>query len=78
MYISAEQAQQYSGAAGQQAFVELGFDSLCYIKMLRDEATGQTAAVLYSGLGIPISGDASRDVMEGLALQHGLELLSLH
>lgn len=78
MYISAEQAKQYTGTVGEQAFIELGFDSLCYVKMLTDQSTGQTAAVIYSGLGIPISGAATHDAAVGLAMQSGWEILSLH
>lgn len=78
MYISAEEAKQYTGTVGQQAFIELGFDSLCYVKMIKDANTGQTAAVLYSGLGIPVTAAATRDAAEGVAIQNGMEMLSLH
>ena len=78
MYISAEQAKLYTGPVGRQAFTELGFDSLCYIKMIKDQFTGQDAAVLYSGIGIVITAVANADTAEGLALQHGMEVMNLH
>lgn len=78
MYIGAEQAKLYSGTVGQQAFAELGFDSLGYIKVLRDEITGQTAAALYSGVGILVTVTPTADAAEGLALQHNIEVLSVH
>lgn len=78
MYIGAEQAKLYSGTVGQQAFAELGFDSLGYIKMIKDELTGQTAAALYSGIGILVTVAANADTVEGLAMQHNIELLSVH
>lgn len=78
MYISAEQAKLYTGTIGQQAFSEFGFDSICYIKMIKDHTTGQTAAVLYSGLGIPVTAATTSEAAEGVALQHGMELFSLH
>jgi len=78
MYIGSEQAKLYSGDVGQQAFAELGFDSLGYIKMLKDDATGQTAAALYSGIGILVTVTQTADMAEGLALQHDIEVLSIH
>lgn len=78
MYIGAEQAKLYSGDVGQQAFAELGFDSLGYIKVIKDDATGQTAAALYSGIGILVTVAANADTVEGLAMQHNIELLSVH
>lgn len=78
MYISAEQAKHYSGEAGQQAFIELGYDSLCYVKMIADHQTGQTAAMLYSGLGVPITGAPTADAVLGMAMQHGMEVMSVH
>lgn len=78
MYISTENAQQYTGTVGEKAFIELGFDSLCYIKPLVDHTTGQTAAALYSGMGLMVTAVATQEMAEGMAIQHGMELLSLH
>ena len=78
MIISAEQAQVYTGTEGQQAFIELGFDSMGYIRTITDQATGSTAVVLYSGLGLPVSYFATADEANAWAMQSGIEILSLH
>jgi hypothetical protein len=78
MYINTEQAKLYSGTVGQQAFAELGFDSLGYIKMIKDDITETTAAVLYSAIGMMITVAPNIETVQGLALQHNIELLSVH
>ena len=78
MIFSAEQAQSYTGDAGQKAFVELGFDSMYYLRTITDKATGASAKVLYSGLGLPVSYFATADEANAWAMQSGIEILSLH
>lgn len=78
MIISAEQARAYSGVEGQQAFIELGFDSMGYTRTIADGVTGVTAVVLYSGLGLPIAYFRTADEAAGTALQSGMEIFSVH
>jgi len=78
MIISAEQAQAYTGLEGQQAFVELGFDSMGYTRTITDGATGATAVVLYSGLGLPIAYFRTTDEAIGSAMQNNIEVFNLH
>ena len=78
MIISAEQARAFSGIEGQQAFIELGFDSMGYIRIITDQNTGSTAAVLYGGLGLPVSFCRNADEAAGHAMQNDIEIFSLH
>ena len=78
MILSVEQAQAYTGETGQQAFVELGFDSMFYLKQIKDPVTEQTASVLYSGLGVAAAYFRTHDEALGSAVQNGLEVYSLH
>lgn len=78
MIMSAEQAQTYTGSAGQKAFVELGFDSMYYLRTIEDKATGATASVLYSGLGLPVSYFATANEAHAWAMQSGFEILPRH
>lgn len=78
MILSVEQAQAYTGETGQQAFVELGFDSMFYLKQIKDPTTGQTATVLYSGLGMAAAYYRTPEEALGTAMQNGLEVYSLH
>jgi hypothetical protein len=78
MIFSSEQAQPFIGADGVQAFVELGFDSLFYIKKAKDPVTEQEAFVLYSGLGMPAAYYLTLDEALGVAIQNGIEVQSLH
>lgn len=78
MIISAEQARALSGVEGQQAFVEFGFDRLGYVRMIKDHQTGSTAAVLYSGLGMPVAYYRTADEAIGSAMQTGMAVMSVH
>ena len=49
-----------------------------YIRTITDQATGSTAVVLYSGLGLPVSYYRTADEAAGSALQNNIEIQSLH